>query len=162
MNIKSVVISISILLSLSVLSEYKENLRGQYDVPVEDQDLVPFAKFPLDGIIWEGDRFKYHLPSDLAETFGERITFKKVGVDGDVTKFVSEFGLADCRFVDQPITRCDIDYNDKLADILTLGKEEVRQRLIDQGFQEEELIQRMRVVDGFSGDPIGILFIHHP
>ena len=162
MNTKSTLFGLLILLSVSIFGEYKDDFSGKYEVPVEDESLIPFAEFPLEGIEWEGDRFKYHLPDDLAETFGEKITFKKVGVDGDVTKFVSKFGLSDCKFVDQPVTRCEIDYNDKLADILLQGKEEVRQRLIDQGIQGEELIRRMMVVDGFSGDPIGILFIHHP
>ena len=135
--------------------------QGQYDVPVE-RELSEFAKFPLDQIEFREDRFKYRLPTNLAEMPGEEIVFKKIGVDGDITQYESEFGVAECRFLNDPITRCDIDYNQQLSNILIEGKEEVRQRLIDQGIAGEELIRRMMVIDGFSGDPIGILYIHRP
>ncbi len=135
---------------------------GQYDVPVEDQELIPFAKFPLTGIDFEEDSFEYHLPANLAETGGLEIEFFKVGESNGVSEYISEFGVAECRFLDQPITRCDIDYNKKLQDIILPVTDEVRQRLVDQGIQGEELAKRMMVVDGFSGDPIGILFIHRP
>ena len=149
----------SLLIASSSLSAAEVKFKGQYDVPVEE-DLVPFAKFPLDGIEFQDDKFKYHLPSDLAEMPGEEITFKRVDIDGDLSVYRSEFGIAECRFLDKPITRCDIDYNKKLSDILIEGKDEVFQRLIDQGIQGEALIKRMTVIDGFSGDPIGILYIH--
>ncbi len=135
---------------------------GQYDVPVQDEELVPFAKFPLTGIDFDNEGFEYHIPTNLAETGGLEIEFNKTGVNGDVTEYISDYGVAKCQFLDQPITRCDIDYNKKFQDIIAPVTEEVRQRLIDQGFQGEVLAKRMRVVDGFSGDPIGILFVHRP
>ena len=150
-----------LFLSLSVCAKGVE-LKGQYDVPVSDDELLNFSKFPLSGIELEEDRFKYLLPEDLAETYGEKLTFKKVSTVNGVTEFESEFGIAQCKFMDQPITRCDIDYNKKLVDILMSTKEQVRQRLIEQGIEGEALAKRMMVVDGFSGDPIGIRFIFNP
>ncbi len=153
---------LTILFCLGMLPTQAQvvSLTGRYDVPVDEQELAPFASFDMSSPIFftEGESLSYKLPPSMMTDEAKMMEFIFNEESG---LYESQHGVGKCEDLNEAVVKCDIAYSDSYGDIIREVNPHMEDFLRDHlSMSEEEIKQRMRVLDGFSGDPIGSLFIY--
>ncbi len=155
------------IMSLVLFSFQSMAIEPLYYVPVESDELKPFALMPMASasIVNNSEdrrrmRLTYSLPSELT---GEDLIFFdfKVEVDdklkGDVECSETLPYPADLVLGFTPSMICKIDYDKKLSEILK-NRNISFDQFAEVRFPAEELLQRKDLRRTFIGDPVGLIF----
>lgn len=126
---------------------------GQYRVPVNDENLLPYSNFPIKVKIKSNDqqsKLYYELPLELAGRNIE-LAFQVQAIEYGY-RLEGPLGSGECNRKFSQVV-CKMEYNKDL----NINLNEVDQYLKSTGTVPSELEQRQAVAQLFSVDPIGIL-----
>lgn len=143
--------ALGILLCFTAVAENKD---GNYNVPVENEDLVQSSDYESDYNVHERDgeidRIKYDLPIELTGEYNKI----EIYYTGDAEfPWSGDLAKGDCHETDGQFT-CNLVY-EKEKLVLDSQKAETAIRSTFAG-SEEEIQRRLQVAEIFRSEPAGI------
>ena len=138
-------------------ADSRKIFKAEYSIPVDDDSLKSFSKFPISSYVVESKSdgttiLSFALPDDLSAGKDKLLTFQETERTAIKRILKSEFGTVQCS-IPWPNSQCRVEFNRKVVPEHSDAVDHILQKYaLGDGW-----VERLEVFGRFSTEPIGIV-----